>query len=68
MTKELCHAVIAHATLIDPIDYCDEEAEEGSDYCALHAAADEEPYERDDYKERLEDSMGYWDDEHSDSL
>jgi hypothetical protein len=38
---DTCAALIYAATLIDPADYCPEDAEPGSEYCALHAHLDE---------------------------
>ncbi len=44
-----CEAQIFAATRIDPAEYCDEEAREGSDYCDLHAGYDDEPDYGDPY-------------------
>ena len=64
---EPCQALLRYATQTDPPEYCDEDAEPGSDYCANHGGYDEEPGDRDDYKARLEDRLA-WEDEHSDRL
>ena len=40
-----CEAEIFPATRIDPAEYCENEAEEGRDYCAEHF--DPEDYEAD---------------------
>lgn len=66
--KPLCAAILFHETRVDPAEYCDEEAVEGSEYCEDHGGEEEEPWERDTYKERLEDSFMYSATEHSDLL
>ena len=47
MTENIryCEAEIFAATRIDPAEYCENEAEEGRDYCEFHA--DPEDYEAD---------------------
>jgi hypothetical protein len=49
-----CEAEIFAATRIDPAEYCEEEAEPGSEFCTGHRAAaeardDYEPPDRDDF-------------------
>jgi hypothetical protein len=43
-----CSAVVIRETRQDPAEYCEEEAEEGSDYCAKHDPDDRPEYEPDD--------------------
>jgi hypothetical protein len=43
-----CAAVVIRETRVDPAEYCEEEAEEGSDYCAKHDPDNEREYEPDD--------------------
>lgn len=47
MTENIryCEAEVFPATRIDPAEYCENEAEEGRDYCEFHA--DPEDYEAD---------------------
>jgi len=57
----LCEAVVIRETRTDPAEYCEEEAQEGSDFCVRHdpeeaPERDPEPFDRD------------WPDEHSDRL
>lgn len=51
-TVRYCEAEIFAATRIDPAEYCENEAEEGRDYCEFHA--DPEDYE-DDLADMLRD-------------
>jgi len=36
-----CAGVVARATLDDPAEFCEEDAEPGSEYCRRHQGADE---------------------------
>jgi len=38
---EPCAGVVARATLDDPAEFCEEDAEPGSEYCRRHQDADE---------------------------
>jgi len=38
---EPCAGVVARATLDDPAEFCEEDAEPGSEYCRRHQGADE---------------------------
>lgn len=60
-TVDMCEFVVHAATIINPPEYCDEEAIEGSEFCAQH-----EEYvngDPDDEYERFRDFHQGWDDE-----
>jgi hypothetical protein len=42
-----CNAVVIRETRVDPAELCEEEAEEGSDYCARHDPENEPEPDRD---------------------
>ena len=42
-----CEAEIFRATWTDPAEYCENEAEEGRDYCSQHVDPDDYDYEID---------------------
>lgn len=39
-TERYCEAVLFPATRVDPAEYCENEAEDGRDYCAEHHEPD----------------------------
>lgn len=49
-----CEALVYRATLVDPEEYCDNDALDGSDFCARHTEPEEPDYEPD------------WDDHYAD--
>ena len=51
-----CAAKIFEATRVDPAEYCEELAEEGSDYCEGHDPENEPEYEPEDSY----DDQDYW--------